>query len=53
MIGKRRLRFTLIAAMALTLAMVLVVGAVNLANLVEVRRERKHTPSLIAESAEP
>ena len=53
MIGKLRLRFTLIAAMALTLAMVLVVGAVNLANFLNVRRELKNTLSLIAENAEP
>ena len=53
MIRKLRLRFTLIAAMALTLAMVLVVGAVNLANLLNVRRELKNTLSLIAENAQP
>ena len=50
---RRTFVLILIAAMALTLAMVLVVGAVNLANFLNVRRELKNTLSLIAENAEP
>ncbi len=50
MINKLRFRFICISVVALTLAMILVVGAVNVANYISVRAELKNTLRLISEN---
>ena len=53
MIHKLQRRFILITVLALTLAMVLVVGIVNVANLISVRAELANTLSLLAHNSPP
>ena len=53
MIRKLRKRFVRIAVLVLTLAMVLVVGIVNTANLISVRNELAGTLSVLAENMIP
>ena len=53
MIRKLRKRFIRIAVLVLTLAMVLVVGIVNTANLISVRNELAGTLSVLAENMIP
>ena len=53
MIRKLQHRFIRITVLTLTVAMVLVVAIVNVANLISVRSELAGTLSLLAESAEP
>ena len=53
MIRKLRKRFIRIAVLVLTLAMVLVVGIVNTANLISVRNELSGTLSVLAENMIP
>ena len=50
MIKRLRFRFIRISVIALTLAMVFVVGAVNIANLINVRSELRDTLELICEN---
>ena len=50
MIKKLQTRFIRIAVISLTVAMVLVVGIVNVANWISVRRELSDTLNLLAES---
>lgn len=53
MIQKLRKRFIRIAVLVLTLAMVLVLGIVNMANLISVRNELSGTLSVLAENMIP
>ena len=53
MIKKLQRRFIRITVLTLTVAMVLVVAIVNIANLISVRSELAGTLSLLAESADP
>ena len=53
MIKKLQKRFIRIAVISLTVAMVLVVGIVNVANWISVRNELSSTLNLLAENGTP